>query len=127
MITVILTAMASVPWKEVITTAPKVMDSGLRLYESVRNRNRTRPTQGTDPEIDSLPELRREMRGIQDRLGALEGNEVEQAELISQMAKQEEALLRGMQTMSSRLIVLCWALAVMSAVAVAALLVALLK
>ena len=113
--------LGAVPWKEIVTATPRVMEVAAKLLDNAQQRRR--PTSKSGAEDDSLPKLRAD---LERQLGELERHEIEQTELISQMAQQEEALLRGMQALSTRVTILFWALVVAVAVAITALVIALL-
>ena len=116
-----------VAWKDLIGTAPDVMAEARRLFESVNDRIRSRLSRGSTSVADSLQALRTDVTSIHAELDAFESNQAGQAELISQMAAQEETLVRGMQTLSHRLALLSLAVVTTSAVSIAALLIALLR
>ena len=118
--------LAAVPWEVLIKEAPKIVDAALKLHDRVRSRNKGRQRPDPDAGADSPQALRRDVKGILERLDALEDSESAQAKLISKMVVQEEALLRGLQALSTRVTALYWALAVTVTVAAAALLFALL-
>ena len=120
-------AWRGIPWNRVLTEAPKIMNAGARLFASVSARNRSRTTRGSTAPTDNLQALRTDVTEAQERLDACESNQAGQAELISQMAAQEETLVRGMQTLSHRLALLSLAVVTTSAVSIAALLIALLR
>ena len=118
--------LAAVSWEVLIKETPKIVDAALKLHDRVRSRNKGWQRPDPDAGADSPQALRRDVKGILERLDALEDSESAQAELISKMVVQEEALLRGLQALSTRVTALYWALAVTVAVAAAALLFALL-
>ena len=64
---------------------------------------------------------------IKEQLDTIEGESREHAELISRMAAQEEAMLRGIEALSTRVSKLFWASIGTGALAIAALQVALLS
>ncbi len=99
--------LSAVPWKEIVVNTPMLMDVAAKLLDAAQRRGRSSPGPGTEGS-DSLPKLRAD---IEQRLSELEKHELEQSSLISQMAAQEEALLRGMQALSTRVSILSWALA----------------
>ena len=61
------------------------------------------------------------------RVGDLETREVEQAGLLTQMAAQEEALSRGLQTLSARVTALLWVSSAALVLAVVAIVVAVVR
>ena len=93
-----LLALANVPWTELIKAAPKVMDSAVKLYDSVSGRQRRRPPRDA-AQTDDIPTLRADVTELQERLDALEGNDEAQAELIAQMSRHEAALLRWLMVL----------------------------
>ena len=103
------------------------MAEARKLYESVTDRIRSRQARNRTAVEDSLLALREDVTSIHGELDAFQSNQAGQAELISQMAAQEETLVRGMQTLSHRFALLSLAFVATGAVAIAALLVALLR
>ncbi len=100
----VLAALKTAALREAVAKAPEIVNTAANLIGKVRNRKRGGPDRDSTDDTADL-----------------------QAELISQMAANQEALLRGMQAMASRLVVLSWALAATGALAIAALLLALLR
>ena len=125
----LLAVLAKVPWLKLINAAG-IMKG---LHESMKSRPQKPPAQGAANAADiptshtDVTELQKrlgtvevDVTELQERLGTVEANEETQAELTGQMIRHEEALLR-------RLIVLTLASAVTGAVAIAALVIAVLR
>ena len=98
--------LAGVPWLKLVTVVPAAVNAAAKLYDSVRGRTRSRPTQ--------------DLTGLQKRLDAIEADQETQTELMAQLTQHHAALLRW-------LLVLTLALVVMGGVAIAGLVVALLR
>ena len=94
--------------------APWLVDSARDLYETLRNR-REKP--------ESQP-LSATLEDMSSRLDELEDHQTRQAELLSQMAAQEEAIARGLRIVSTRLLALALAALVAIILALIALVVA---
>ena len=94
--------LAGVPWLKLVTVVPAAMNAATKLYDSVRGRPRSQPTQ--------------DLTKLQKRLDAIEGYQETQTELTQHHA----VLLRW-------LLVLTLSLVVMGGVAIAGLVVALLR
>ena len=111
--------LTSVPWTELVRAAPKMMDSAVKLYQSLSERKPRRAPQGTS-KVDDIPALRADVTELQERLDTLEDNNEAQAELITQMTRHEAGLLRW-------LIVLAFTSVVTGVIAIAAIVVAVLQ
>ena len=98
--------LAGVPWLKLITVAPPMMNAAAKLLESVKGRVRTRPTQ--------------DLTGLQQRLDTIEGHQETQTELMAQLTQHHVALLRW-------LLMLTLAFAVIGGIAIAGLVIAILR
>ena len=103
-----LQALAVVPWKEILTSAPAIVSSARFLYERLRQRSGDGEPQSSADVSPDVASLGAELDAMRTRLQALESDQARQADLIAQMATQEEALSRGLQAVSSRVTVLLW-------------------
>ena len=103
-----LAAIGVVPWKEILLLAPGMVETGRRLYESLKKRNRQVTDEETAPP-DSLSVLSGELKDIQSRLDELASDQAQLAELITQMTTHEAALAHGLQVLSARLTRMLWA------------------
>ena len=104
---VLRTLLANIPWPTLLDRAPWLVDSARDLYETLRKRREEpeeRPLSATIGDISS-------------RLDELEDHQTRQAELLSRMAAQEEAISRGLSIISTRLLVV--ALAALGAIVLA--------
>ena len=92
---VLRTLLANIPWPTLLERAPWLVDSARDLYETLRKRRE-------EPE-DDRP-LSATIGEISSRLDELEDHQTRQAELLSRMAAQEEAISRGLRIVSTRLL-----------------------
>lgn len=74
--------------------APWLVDRSKDLYETLRKRREEPEDQPLSVTIDD----------VSSRLDELERHQTRQAELLSKMAAQEEAISRGLRTVSTRLL-----------------------
>ena len=102
-----LAAIGALPWKELLLLAPGMVETGRRLYESLRTRNRKLAEEET-ASLDSLPAPSDELKALQSKLDEIASSQAQLAELIAQMTTQEEALAHGIQIQSDRLTRLFW-------------------
>ncbi len=91
---VLRTLVGNIPWPMLLDRAPWLVDSAKELYETLRKRRE-------EPEGQPLSAT---IGDISLRLDELEAHQTRQAELLSQMAAQEEAISRGLRTVSTRLL-----------------------
>ncbi len=98
--------LAGIPWLKLITAAPPMMNATTKLLETVKGRVHARPAQ--------------DFTGLQKRLDTIEGHQETQAELMAQLTQHHAALLRW-------LLMLTLAFAVIGGIAIAALVIAILR
>ncbi len=91
---VLRTLLANIPWPTLLGHAPWLVDNAKDLYESLRKRRE-------EPEDQPLSVT---IGDISSRLDELEDHQTRQAELLSRMAAQEEAISRGLRIVSTRLL-----------------------
>lgn len=98
--------LAGVPWLKLITVAPPMMNAAAKLLESIKGRVRPRYTQ--------------DLAGLQKRLDAIESHQETQTELMAQLTQHHAALMRW-------LVMLTLAFAVIGGLAIAGLVIAILR
>jgi len=95
-------ALNALNWALMLREAPKMVREARQLYETIsRRRNATRPLPPvniTDPA--QVPEVLAQLKA---RAEELEAHNARQAELISQLAAQGEALSEGLETLAGRM------------------------
>jgi hypothetical protein len=123
-----LTALKAIPWTDVISTAPVVVDGAKKLWHSVGKR--PAPAQLAVPQPDS-PNEDRSSAALQARIAALEaeaadlhGQMVSSSELIKALAEQNTQLIRRIETSRVRLLWLAVATAATAIVALYAIVLA---
>ena len=78
---------------ELIKLAPRLVEEGRRVYESVRGRPRSQAPK-TPAKSVTILSLRSTVENLQERLEALEAHNESQAELIARITRYQAALLR---------------------------------
>ena len=116
-----------VNWRLLIEGATTIVNTALSLSDRIEARNKERQRRSPGADTDTFSMLLTDVTEIKERLDTMEGESREHAELISRMAAQEEAMLRGIEALSTRVSKLFWASIGVGALAIAALLVALLS
>lgn len=100
----------SVRWEEVMRHAPQIVDAARVLYEKNRQRqqqrqpSQERPQPGPDPTVGltaRIAELEAHVRRLQE-------NETQQSALVSDVAKQLEALTGSLGALAARVQLLVW-------------------
>jgi len=76
-----------------------------------------------DQESSSV--LRERIANLQERVDALEATELDQADLVSQMAEQQQTLATGLQGLSKRVGLQFWATLIALVAAITAIVIAL--
>ena len=99
-------ALGKISWTLILTQAPRIVSSATKLYDTLRKRRTTASASTKAP--DSPPSITVTVDEIKSRVESLEQNETTQAELISQIAAQGEALSHGLQVVSARQTLLLW-------------------
>ena len=119
-------ALSKVSWTLILNQAPKIVGETRKLIETVSKR---RSTAGAFATADSanMTSGSQALNQVRSMVEELESHDIEQAELITQIATQEEALSRGLQIIAGRVIALLWIAATAILVAVIALVIAALK
>ena len=78
---------------ELIKIAPRLVDEGRKVFESIRGR--PRPQAPTTPaESVTISSLRSTVENLQERLEALEAHNESQAELLAHITRYQAALMR---------------------------------
>ncbi|MFH1560093.1 MAG: hypothetical protein ABID84_01600 [Chloroflexota bacterium] len=120
-------ALSAIKWTQLITTSLQVANSARQWYETL---SKKRAQKGSVPPIKESATLASLSTAVQQAITRLEETEsdvAEQAQIVSQMATQEEALSRGLQAVSARLTVLLWVSASALLVGLIAIVIAFLK
>ena len=107
-----------------INSAPKIMETARKFYADLKERHRPQDAAAADADLEISPGLRKRFADLEQRLATLETDESVQAELVSQMAAQEEALSRGLRALSMRVTLLLWVSVGAALVAVTAIVIA---
>lgn len=95
-----LTALKLVPWGEVISLAPKVLDGAKKLRDSVVRR----PETAVVDELSDLPEeLLPRVRALEEAVVQWRRQMLESTELLKALAEQNAQLIRQQQALKSRL------------------------
>ena len=123
-----LTALKAIPWTDVISTAPVVVDGAKKLWHSVGKRPappKLAPVPPpASPEAQSGAALQARISALEAEAADLHGQMLASSELIKALAEQNTQLIRRIETSRVRLLWLAVATAVIAIVAIAALLAA---
>lgn len=109
----------------VIASAPKLIAEARKIYERITDRRQTRKPMSDAGDQESASVLRERIANLQERVDALEATELDQADLVSQMAEQQQALATGFQRLSKRVGLQFWATLIALVAAIAAIVIAL--
>ena len=124
-----LTALKAIPWTDVISTAPVVMDGAKKLWHSVGKKPVTVQlapvTSPASPrEAPAIAALQARIDALQAEAADLHGQMVASSELIKALAEQNTQLIRRVETSRVRLLWLAIATAAVAVVAIAAIVLA---
>ena len=103
-----IAAIGALPWKEILLLGPGMVETGRRLYESLKKKNDQVEEDGEASSSNSLSTLSSELKSLQLRFNQNETAQEQLSELIAQMTTQEEALAQGLRVVSTRLSKLLW-------------------
>lgn len=124
------TVLAAVPWKQVIENAPHVADGAKKLWNAVAKKPVTRDTPGPGTGADLTAEAP-SIAGMASRIAAVEaetadlhGQMLASSELIKVLAEQNAQLVERIETNRVRVLWLSAVLVVVSALAIASLVLA---
>jgi hypothetical protein len=109
----------------VIASAPKLISEARKIYESISDRRRTRKPVSDAGDQESSSVLRERIANLQETVDALEATEIDQADLVSQMAEQEQALATGLHGLSKRMGLQLWVTVIALVVAITAIVIGL--
>ena len=118
----VIPALTAISWKTVLTALPIAREARL-LYKTLSDR-RGKSDSNHASETASVSSALNE---IATRLDGVDADQERQAGLLSQMAAQEEALSRGLQTLSARVAALLWVSSAALVLAVVAIVVAVVR
>lgn len=113
-----ITVLQLVPWNEVIRNAPAVLDSARKLWETARRKSPGKtPTAQAPP---ALPSAEARIAALEATVAALGEQVLESSTLIKELAEQNANLIRRAEMNRVLAVRLGYALGVVGAVAVAA-------
>ncbi len=115
-----------IPWKTILTEAPKIVREARQLHEVV-GKNRVEVRSSPRVSMNDLPEVSEALDELRLRIDEIEAHDAKQGELIAQIAAQGEALSQGLQIVVGRMNAMAWIAAIATLVAVIALVVAVLN
>jgi hypothetical protein len=99
----------SVRWDEVVRHAPQIVEAARVLYETNRQRRpRSADAAGSSPGPDPAAGLKSHLADLEVEVRRLQENETQQAALVTDMAKQLEALTRSADALAARVQLLHW-------------------
>jgi hypothetical protein len=128
-----LTVLKSVPWGEVISSAPKVAEGAKKLWNAVANKP---PTPGMassgaqapfSPDGETVAKLQSELAQLRASINDLHGQMLASSELIKALAEQNTQLIKRVELNRIRLLWLAGVTGVLAIVAVWALVVTLMR
>jgi len=92
--------LTKIPWKDILTKGPTLVDAGRRLYDSVKKEPpKIQKSPDNKNEIsDTLKSLRREVEELRD-------TNMKQAEIISSLTVQVQEISNALSVVSSRMYV----------------------
>ena len=84
---------------ELMKNAPRLVESGLKLYDTVSKRQPRQPSEGA-PKGEGIPALRAALTEIQEVIDSLDGSDRAQTELITRMAQHQARLVRWVMALT---------------------------
>lgn len=105
-----LTVLKSVPWGEVISSAPKVAEGAKKLWSAVSNKRPSpgMPSSGAQaplsPDSQAVAKLQSELARLQASVNDLHSQMLASSELIKALADQNTQLIRRIELNRARLL-----------------------
>lgn len=101
-----MAALKFIPWKDVISATPQVVKGAQKLYESVKSRPKAAEAPVSAADIARLQHdpdaLVQHVQQLRARLGRLEQEQREAAEVLKALAEQNESLVAAVETLRVR-------------------------
>lgn len=125
-----LAVLKSVPWSEVISNAPKVVDGARKLWNAVARKSSPPEVSASDtqpvvaPEAHTIAALEARASALEAVVSDLQGQMLASSELIKALADQNAQLIQRIETHRVRVIRLSVATAVVAIAALLSLLMA---
>jgi len=113
-------AASSIPWKQLILLAPDIARGAKAIWGQWKSKPQPEPIDSSSSPSDQLSEISR-------RLLALETNEAAQSKLVSAMADQVQGIAVGLRETAARQAVVMWVAGVALLLAVASLVVSIVR
>ena len=101
-------ALSAIKWTQLIKTSLDIANSARQWYETLSKKRAQKGSVQPIRESATLASLSATVQQAVTRLEETETDVAEQAQIVSQMATQEETLSRGLQAVSTRLTVQLW-------------------
>jgi hypothetical protein len=98
----------SVKWEEVVRHAPKIVEAARILYETNRQRQPRPAGSGGSGGPDTTSDLKTRLADLEAQVSSLQDNESQQAALVSDIARQLDALTGSVDALASRVQRLLW-------------------
>ncbi len=118
-----LTALKTIPWTDVISTAPVVVDGAKKLWHSVGKKPAhpvPLPPSAAAAEAPSIAALQARIAALETEAADLHGQMVSSSELIKALAEQNTQLIRRIEASRVRLLWLAVATVITAIVAMVA-------
>jgi hypothetical protein len=98
----------SVKWEEVVRHAPKIVEAARILYETNRQRQPRPAGSGGSAGPEPTSDLKTSLADLEAQVSSLQDNESQQAALVSDIARQLNALTSSVDALGSRMQMLLW-------------------
>ena len=95
-----LTIITKIPWKEIAKFAPTILDTAIKINKSVQKHL----LRGNINPLNTNNISNENSKNIMERIKSLEENEIEQSELVKNMATQLSKLSNAAEILSKRII-----------------------
>jgi hypothetical protein len=122
-----LTVLSNIPWRDVITTAPKVADEAKKLWTSLNRHPIHKPHQDTQSPVEksvyagdehALEVAHRKISMLEADLANIKAQMMESSTLIKALADQNAQLVKHIEINRSRLKMLAVVLAIFIGIAI---------
>lgn len=101
-----LTALKVLPWSDMIEYAPRVVSGAQKLWQRARNQRGDAVI--IEQAVERVADPEQEIQALKQQLQTLETQQIEQSNLINELAEQNQRLVSAVDVLRLRTRILFW-------------------
>lgn len=101
-----LTALKVLPWSDMIEYAPRVVSGAQKLWQRARNQRGDAVI--IEQAVERVADPAQEIQALKQQLQTLETQQIEQSNLINELAEQNQRLVSAVDVLRLRTRILFW-------------------